>query len=296
MNINDPAIWPLPAHLPIVLADAAAAYATAGVAVFPCVPGGKRPLTVHGFHDASADPGQVARWWGRVPAANIGIPTGILVNVLDIDVHAAGTGFPILRALQQQGLVGGWGHAVRSPSGGLHLYYPADPAWRLSSWSRGRARVDFRGTGGYIIAPPSTITTDRGNRGYEVIALGKKLHPVDADAIREFLTPKPEHTTRAALDSSLVQDASVERIVEWVALLPEGNRNAGLFWAACRFAEAGVSERDTSAALEPAATRAGLESREITSTIRSARRSTQIPYDPGESVAPALSVKAPVGR
>lgn len=296
MNVNDPTAWPLPVRLAATPVDAAAAYATAGVAVFPCVPGGKRPLTERGFYDASADPDQVAAWWGRFPTANIGIPTGTLVDVLDVDVHAAGTGFPILHTLQQQGLIGGWGQAVRSPSGGLHLYYPTDPAHVLSSWSRGRAHVDFRGTGGYIIAPPSTVTTDRGHRGYEVIALGREPRPVDADAIRDLLTPQPEYVARPAVDPSRMQNASMERIAEWVAVLPEGNRNTGLFWAACRLADAGFTEQDTTAVLEPAATHAGLESREIASTIRSAHRSSQVTYDPGDQASPTPSVKAPVGR
>lgn len=60
------------------LTTAAAHLASAGVPVFPCVPGGKRPLTVHGFQDASIDRGVVTAWWGRHPDANIGVPTGVL--------------------------------------------------------------------------------------------------------------------------------------------------------------------------------------------------------------------------
>lgn len=294
MNINDPTTWSLPVRLPANLPDAAAAYAAAGVAVFPCLPGGKRPLTKHGFHDASTDLMQVMSWWGRVPAANIGIPTGSLVDVLDVDVHAGGTGFPGLRILQQRGLVGGWGQAVRSPSGGLHLYYPADPARSRSSWSRGHAHLDFRGNGGYIIAPPSAITTDRGSRGYEVIAFGKNPRPVDAEAIRDFYTPQPVPIPRSSFDPYLVPHTSVQRIAEWAAALPEGNRNAGLFWAACRLAEAGITEPDTISVLEPAAMRAGLASQEIAATIRSAHRSTQAAYEPDETPTLASRAKAPV--
>ena len=36
--------------------EAAARFAAAGVPVFPCVPGEKRPLVLRGFHDATADP------------------------------------------------------------------------------------------------------------------------------------------------------------------------------------------------------------------------------------------------
>ena len=41
------------------LPDAAARIATGGVPVFPCVPGGKRPLVEHGFHEATAAARQV---------------------------------------------------------------------------------------------------------------------------------------------------------------------------------------------------------------------------------------------
>lgn len=282
MIITDPTAWPLPARLPKNLGEAADTYAAAGIPVFPCVRGEKRPLTVHGFQDATTDPAQVATWWEQHPGANIGIPTGVVVEVLDVDVHATGTGYPILRTLQWEGLIGGWGQAVRSPSGGVHLYYPADPGLGRGSWSRGRAHVDFRGTGGYIIAPPSTITTNRGDLRYETIARGRNPRPVDADAIRELLTPQPERTHRRAHPTTL-RERPAEQLAAWVAALPEGNRNAGLFWAACRLAEAGLPEPDTFGALEPAATAAGLEPQEITATIRSAHRTTRaadVPDDP----------------
>lgn len=295
MIITDATSWVLPAGLPDRLPAAAAVYAAAGVPVFPCTPGGKRPLTEHGFHDATLDLAQVGRWWERFPAANIGIPTGHVVEVLDIDVHATGTGYPTLRTLYQEGLIRGWGQAVRSPSGGLHLYYPADVSEQRRSWSRGRAHVDFRGVGGYIIAPPSTITTERGDRGYKVIARGQYPRPVDAERIREFLTPTPA-PRRPSLTATLdAQGMSVERIAGWVTGLAEGNRNAGLFWAACRLAEAGLTEHDTVHVLEPAASSTGLDSREIIATIGSAHRATQLTHDPDNN-SPGSRVKASVSR
>lgn len=294
MRIIDSTDWIVPDSIPSELSAAATAYATAGVAVFPCIPGGKRPLTVHGFHDASTDPVQIDRWWLQFPFANIGIPTGQLVDVLDIDVHATGTGYPTLRSLQQEGLISGWGQAVRSPSGGLHLYYPTAPEQDQASWSRGRAHVDFRGVGGYIIAPPSTIHSEHGDRRYEVIAHGKHPRPVNAEEIQQLLTPKLEPTARF-LAAVNVWEGSVERLADWVSALAEGNRNAGLFWAACRLAEAGLTEHDTLGLLEPAAASAGLDAREIVSTIRSAHRSTQLTDDPGDTVT-GVGVKALIGR
>lgn len=78
--------------------------------VFPCAPGGKRPLSTHGFQDASADPAIIGSWRRRWPEANIGIPTGAAsgVVVVDVDVHSTGTGFPAFEQTQLAGLVVGW--------------------------------------------------------------------------------------------------------------------------------------------------------------------------------------------
>ena len=273
--MTDPTPRLLPARLPQHLPDAAAAYAASGMSVFPCVPGGKRPLTEHGFKDATTDLDQISAWWRTHPEANIGIPTGHGVDVIDVDVHATGTGFPVLRTLQQENLIAGWGTAVRSPSGGLHLYYPSSPEGEARSWSHGRAHVDFRGSGGYIIAPPSVINTEFGQRRYEVIARGRNPRPVDSAAIRDLLAPPPVPRTRTSADGP-GRGGSAEGLVEWVGTLTEGNRNAGLFWAACRLAESGLSHGDSYALLEPAATRTGLEAQEIASTIQSAHRTTAL--------------------
>ena len=60
-----------------------------GYPIFPCVPGGKKPLTARGFYNASADPAQVAEWWEKWPDANTGPPTGT-ITVLDIDPDKVG--------------------------------------------------------------------------------------------------------------------------------------------------------------------------------------------------------------
>ena len=98
------------------LPDAAVAYATAGLLVFPCVPGAKRPMTRHGFTDASNDPERAGSWWRRWPQANIGLATGYRggFDVLDIDVHPGGSGFPALRRARLAGLVERWAALVRT--------------------------------------------------------------------------------------------------------------------------------------------------------------------------------------
>jgi hypothetical protein len=262
------------------LPDAAAAYARAGLWVFPCVPGTKRPLTEHGFADASTDLARVASWWRRWPEANIGLATGRPggFDVLDIDVHPGGSGFPALRRARQAGLVDRWAVLARSPAGGVHLYFPADPEREQRSWALPRKHVDFRGTGGYVIAPPSQVTDDHGDRrGYRLIATRRDTSPVEAGDLRRFLDPpRPRPPVRPGVG---LAGGSGERLGAWLAGQPEGNRNRALFWAACRQAEAGVPQDEARSVLGSAAGRTGLGEREIDATLVSAYRTTTYRHD-----------------
>ena len=255
------------------LVEAAGVYAGAGLAVFPCAPGAKRPLTRHGYLDASTDAGQIAGWWRRWPAANIGLATGRPpgYEVLDIDVHPGGSGFPALGRARRAGLVGGWTHLVRTPSGGLHLYFPVNEERGQESWALPHAHVDFRGAGGYVIAPPSRVVTDDGREhGYRLIAPGRQAHPLDAGAVRRLLAPEPRRPPRRP---GMARDGRPgARLGAWLAAQPEGNRNRALFWAACRQAEAGVPEDQARQVLAPAAAHIGLGEREINTTLASAYR------------------------
>ncbi len=261
------------------LPDAAGVFAAEVVPVFPCVPGGKRPLVEHGFHDATTDERQVGAWWRRWPRANIAIPTGAVsgVEVVDVDVHPTGTGFPAFRAAHAEGHAAGWGALVRTPSGGIHAYYPAETSRTQSSWQAAPAHVDFRGAGGYIIAPPSVIVRPNGVRApYRLIVTsGAPAVPVDAGRLRDFLDPRtPIPLPRARTGREAGRGADAKVLASWVAARSEGERNRGLFWAACRLAEARTSPSAAVDALGPAAEHAGLGAREIMTTIRSAYRAT----------------------
>lgn len=118
------------------LAAAALRYANLGIPVFPCVPGGKQPLTPNGFHDATSAARVVHASWQRTPDANIGLPTGSPagVVVVDVDVHAGGSGFAAFERARAEGFGDAWGWLVRTPSGGLHAYYPNVSGQEQRSW------------------------------------------------------------------------------------------------------------------------------------------------------------------
>lgn len=256
------------------LAAAAIRYANLGVPVFPCVPGGKQPLTPNGFHDATSSARMVHHWWLRNPDANIGLPTGSRTGVLvvDVDVHGDDSGFKAFERARARGLAEGWWWLVRTPSGGLHAYFPATPDQEQRSWQVPSVHVDFRGDGGYVIAPPSRIVVDGNERRYDVVAVAtRRPHVIDATGLRRFLEP-PRRTPQVPGPAVHGQQCRPEALARTVATAAEGGRNRTLFWASCRMVESGLSHADAVSWLMPAAQYAGLGDREIESTINSAFR------------------------
>lgn len=276
-------------------AEGAARFAEAGVPVFPCKAAEKRPLTQHGFQDATSDIEQVRGWWARWPDANIGMPTGTRsgLEVVDIDVHGRVRGFGPFELARREGLVDRWQVLVKTASGGMHAYYPADPQRPQPSWQAARCGIDFRGEGGYVIVPPSRVMFEGNRSSYEMIGVGRPgAVPLDAVALRQFLDPRPAPPTSTA--NSAHRDVDTDRIAGWLATRMEGERNRALYWAACRLAENGVPDDNARAVLGPAAVRVGLKEAEILTTIRSAYRTVVGATQPFRTRATAASMKGRV--
>lgn len=132
---------------------------------WPCFPCGadKRPITTHGFKDATQDAATLRDLFRRPGAALIGVPTGEASDlaVIDLDVKDGAPGLEWLAANEHR-LPRTRQHATRS--GGRHILFRYPAGRRIRNSVRGIAPgVDVRGTGGYIIVPPSdgyTIADD----------------------------------------------------------------------------------------------------------------------------------------
>jgi hypothetical protein len=244
-------------------AERALAYAAHGWPVFPCQPGSKQPATRHGFKDATTDPDKITWWWQHQPSANLAIATGAPgPDVLDVDQHGpAGNGYPALHTLTRAGLARNASAIIATPSGGLHAYFTGtgQHCGKLP-----RHHLDLRSQGGYVLAPPSQVA----GKPYQLIRHQAEAGHLDWEAAVALLEPQRQVTARPAS----AQRENLGHLAGWVAgLAPDShNRNDGLFWAACRAAEAG--DAAVLAELAAAARSTGLTEREIAATIASARR------------------------
>ena len=253
----------------------ALAYAAGGWPVLPCLPGAKIPATVHGYRDATTSPAQITAWFGRHPDWNLAIATGAPgPDVLDIDQHGpAGNGYPAFTQLQQAGLATGAAAYVRTPAGGMHAYFTGS---HQHNGHLARHHLDFRSHGGYILAPPSQVD----GKPYQLIKTLNGRSCFDWGAVTRLLEPQRQQQPPELRPAST---RDVSHLAHWVASQTEGNRNAGLFWAANRALDADPAADLNAPAV--AARHAGLDEPEITRTLDSARRTSQPRPHPSDQQA-----------
>ena len=133
-----------------------------GLRVLPLKPNAKTPLGgpcclgTHrsGSSSASADLEVVARWWREHPTANVGIATGHRVDVIDQDGPEGAISWARIGRADAWPAVLGVALTVRPEGAGVHRYVAATGDGNGAKIAPG---IDYRGTGGYVVAPPSII-------------------------------------------------------------------------------------------------------------------------------------------
>jgi Bifunctional DNA primase/polymerase, N-terminal/Primase C terminal 1 (PriCT-1) len=139
---------------------AALKLAERGMCVFPCQERDKRPATERGCLDATTDPKLIAEWWSLLPNANIVIATGPVSGVFVVDIDSPEAEHE-LRKIEAE--LGPLPPSVEVITGkGRHIYfrYPADHCIRNSA-GKIAPKIDTRGGGGYVLAPPSIHPSGR---------------------------------------------------------------------------------------------------------------------------------------
>jgi hypothetical protein len=160
-----------------------------------CGQAGKHPLgslVPHGIKDATTNRARVLAWWTRHPQANIGLATGYRFDVLDVDGPA---GEAAVRALAVKHNLVSSGPLVRTGGGGWHFYLA--PSGLGNVRPAGLAHVDWRGRGGYVVAPPS-----RHHSGHPLPVgcrprSGHPTRPCPGGAVGAAPAPPPPTTNRS---------------------------------------------------------------------------------------------------
>lgn len=170
---------PSKAHNPLL--SAALGYAERGWRVFPLWPRDKKPIPKTGFKEATANHHRVLEWWQLFPDANIGLATGEPFDVLDLDNLG-----PDVVSVLQGSLGSAYRHdgPVALTGKGAHYYFA-----KSGAGNRARlldAPIDFRGNGGYVVAPPSIHPSGRVYRWAEGRGPEQPL-PLVPDALANLL-------------------------------------------------------------------------------------------------------------
>ena len=245
----------------------ALAYAASGWPVLPCLPGAKIPATAHGYRDATTDDPS------RSPAGSAATRTGTWpsppappapTSWTSTSTAPPGTDTRRSAGSATPGCSTAPASYVRTPSGGLHAYFTgsaqrnghlpdAPPGLPLRRRLRpGPALPDRRP------ALPAPSASPAATAAWTGPPSPGCCNPSASPPSRSPAAPAPGH--------------DIGHLARWVAAQAEGNRNAGLFWAANR-----ALDTDPAADLSPladAARQAGLPDPEITRTLNSARRTS----------------------
>jgi Bifunctional DNA primase/polymerase, N-terminal/Primase C terminal 1 (PriCT-1)/Protein of unknown function (DUF3987) len=220
-----------------IMLEAALRYGEIGYPIFPCVPGGKEPLTEHGNCDATTDPDQIERWWTERPNANVGInTTGLLV----LDLDASNTWLADKRDKLLELAVA---PLSLTANGGRQYFFrqPADKAWRNTA-GRLATKVDTRGDGGYVVVPPSVLAGRKPYRWVEGMALDEppeRLFEPPAWLVAQ-LDALATGTPTSPRDATGGGDANQ---------IPSGQRNATLARLGGAMRRVGMSQSEIAAAL-----------------------------------------------
>jgi hypothetical protein len=253
-----------------------------------CGQPGKHPLgslVPHGVKDATWNRARVLAWWTRYPQANIGLATGHTFDVLDVDGPA---GAQAIRTLAATHGLHSAGPLVRTGGGGWHYYLA--PTGLGNASPAGLAHVDWRGRGGYVLAPPSRHAS---GHPYQWVAgrdLDTALVEVPAPLLERLRRPLARPATPIIAlpvgdrPGPRYGQTALRQELARVATAPQGQRNQQL-WEAARnlynlVATGALDQHDVHHGLLQAAERCGLLGEEPRQTQRTLASGRQVGLGP----------------
>lgn len=203
-----------------VLLEMALKYAAMGLSVIPVVPGDKKPLIKwEAFQERRATKLEITSWWSSNKNANIGIVTGPISGLAVVDIDTEEGKEAILEYIPDSLVV----PTTKTPNGGNHLYFSYPDNFDIGNNARLIPGCDFRGKGGFVVAPPSA--NGNGNCYEWLIDFDRSaLLPLPAAYINKI------STNNKGCSNFVVNDTTKDYI--GYKILQEGSRDNDLFHAA----------------------------------------------------------------
>ena len=206
--------------------------------IFPVFPRKKEPLIKGGFHKATTDPKQIREWWKHYPDANLGLCMPGVV-ILDVDCHSEDCdGAKTLRELEREHgeLPETW--IDLTPTGGAHYFFKCDDT-RLTVGTNIASGIDYRGSGGYVLIPPSVHP----NGGVYEWDAGHNPSDTPLADLPDWLRDLMLKTNRSDAPAPVVSKELPPKI-------QEGDRNDELFRTACSLRAKGLTADEIMAAMQ----------------------------------------------
>lgn len=202
---------------------AALEYEAKGYSVIPLKPKDKTPLIPSWtpFQTERATREQIGEWWRTWKDANIGIVTGAVSGLFVVDCDSPEAATDLKPTLGDMAGVG-----VAATGKGFHLYY-AHGDKEYPNKAAIKPHVDFRGDGGYVVAPPSIHAS---GKTYEwAKPINGHLRALPDEFIKLMTAPPGSNGSKAPFDTAGA-----------ISGLPEGQRDVGMFKLACKLRGADV--------------------------------------------------------
>lgn len=213
-----------------------------GFSVIPLIPGEKKPLIDwKPYQTRKPTRTEMMSWWAKNPKANIGIVCGEVSNlfVVDFDKYAPDYDEQKAREVIPDGIKT---PTVKTARNGLHYYFD-NPEKDYSIKARLLPGIDYRGNGGFVVAPPSV--NGNGNAWEWALPLTTKRLPVPDPLI---LILNNAVSYNKGLSSPSRQESSLSSNV--VKMFELGRRDEDLFHTANILTKGGMPEEEQSQILE----------------------------------------------
>jgi len=213
--------------------DAALEYLNRGYCVIP-IRRNKKPYLMSWapYQEKMPTQSAVKKWWSTWPDANIGIVTGKISNICVVDVDSNTGGHEIKKLLPDIN------PTVKTPGGGWHFYFADSNG--LGNAAGVIKDVDFRGQGGYIIAPPSVGENGKAYEFYKDNDINRNIRL--PEKVIKILTSSLSTSSLYCKDHTDGRVHPCPPVSTIVHLLEKGCRDEHLFRLANHLAKGGMPE------------------------------------------------------